>query len=416
MNVEIITIGDELLIGQVIDTNSAWMGQHLNNEGFDVTRITSIQDKKETIISSLKEALLRSEIILLTGGLGPTKDDITKETLADFFNAKLVFNETAYNNVVSFLKGRVKGINQLNKAQAYVPENCDVINNPVGTAPIMWFEYRGKIIVSMPGVPLEMKTAMSDEIIPRLKSTFVTGHIIHKTIQVFNVPEAILAEQLEEWESTMPEYISLAYLPSPGKIRLRLTAKTNDKKLAEENILKLTQSLYTIIGDHIFGEEDKSAQELLGEVLCKTQKTLAVAESCTGGNIGHLITSIPGSSVYFKGGVIAYDNTIKEKTLGVKTEALELHGAVSQKVVEQMAIGAKKLMHSDYSIATSGIAGPDGGTNEKPVGTVWIAIAGDFGVYSQRYNFGKIRLRNIQRSSDTALILLLKKIINKQNK
>jgi len=256
MNVEIITIGNELLIGQVIDTNSAWMGQHLNNAGFDVTRITSIQDKKETIISTLNEALLHSEIILLTGGLGPTKDDITKETLADFFNSKLVFNEAAYNNVVSFLKGRVKGINQLNKAQAYVPENCDVINNPVGTAPIMWFEYRGKIIVSMPGVPLEMKTAMSDEIIPRLKSTFVTGHIIHKTIQVFNVPEAVLAEQLEEWESTMPEYISLAYLPSPGKIRLRLTAKTNDKKLAEENILKLTQGLYTIIGDHIFGEEE----------------------------------------------------------------------------------------------------------------------------------------------------------------
>jgi len=410
MNVEIITIGDELLIGQVIDTNSAWMGKTLNEAGFDVSRITSIQDTKEAITQSLDEALSRTNIVLLTGGLGPTKDDITKETIAEYFNSKLVFNETAYRNIESYLKGRVKGINKLNKSQAYVPENCQVINNPVGTAPIMWFNENNKVIVSMPGVPVEMKTAMSNAVIPRLKEMYTTGHIIHKTIQIFNVPEAVLAEQLEEWEATIPDYISLAYLPSPGKIRLRLSARSSHKELAQKDIIALTKKLYGIIGDHIFGEEDKPAHEMLGELLRSKQKSLAVAESCTGGNIGHLITSIPGSSAYFKGGVIAYENAVKEHVLGVSPETLNTHGAVSQQVVEQMALGVKKLMKSDFAIATSGIAGPDGGTEAKPVGTVWIAIAGDFGIQSQCFNFGKIRLRNIERSSDTALIMLLKRI------
>ncbi|MCG8578284.1 MAG: competence/damage-inducible protein A [Bacteroidales bacterium] len=410
MQVEIITIGNELLIGQVVDTNSAWMGQQLNDDGFDINRITSIQDTKEAITNALNEAMTRVDIVLMTGGLGPTKDDITKETLAEIFNSKLVFNQDAYDTMSNLLKGRVKGINKQNESQAYVPECCDVIPNPVGTAPVMWFDESGKVIVSMPGVPVEMKTAMSNEVIPRLQKRYNTGHIIHKTIQIFNIPEAVLAEQLEDWEDTIPDYISLAYLPNPGKIRLRLTAKTEDELKAKEDISSLLKSLYEVVGDHIFGEEDLPVQQLLGDELKKRGQTIAVAESCTGGNIGHLLTSIPGSSAYFKGGVIAYDNEIKERVLGVKRVSLEEHGAVSQQVVEQMAAGVMALMKTDYAIATSGIAGPDGGTDEKPVGTVWIAIAGKFGVKSQCFNFGKIRGRNIQRSSDAGLIFLLQKL------
>ncbi len=410
MNVEIITIGNELLIGQVVDTNSAWMGRQLNEEGFDVNRITSIQDTAVAISETLREAIARVDVVLLTGGLGPTKDDITKETLATFFNSKLVFNQEAYDNMAAYIKGRVSGINKLNESQAYVPECCEVLNNPVGTAPVMWFDKSDKIVVSMPGVPSEMKTAMSNEIIPRLKQRFQTGEIIHKTIQVFNIPEAVLAEQLEEWESTVPDYMTLAYLPSPGKVRLRLTAKTSDVEQANSDLKRLTRDLYQLIGNNIYAEEDRTIEELLGELLKNKSKTLALAESCTGGNIGHLITRIPGSSSYFKGGVIAYENAVKQGVLGVDEQALINHGAVSLPVVEQMALGVQKLMQADYAIATSGIAGPDGGTDEKPVGTVWIAIAGDFGVQSKCYQFGPIRERNIQRASETGLIMLLQKL------
>jgi len=410
MNVEIITIGNELLIGQVIDTNSAWMGQELNKAGFDVSRITSIQDTETAITNALNEATNRVDVVLLTGGLGPTKDDITKETLAKFFNSELIFNQEAYDNMARFVKGRVKSINKLNAGQAYVPGCCEVINNPVGTAPVMWFNQDNKIVVSMPGVPGEMKTAMSKSIIPRLQKRYSTGHILHKTILVFNIPEAVLAEQLEGWEGTIPKNISLAYLPGPGKIRLRLTSKSDNLELVEKDFAILTQGLYAIIGDSIYAEEDKGIQELLGDVLKRKKKTIAVAESCTGGTMGHLLTSIAGSSEYFKGGVVAYENAVKSKVLGVKKETLDEFGAVSSQVVEEMALGAKRLLNSDYAVATSGIAGPGGGTDDKPVGTVWIALAGDFGVKSQCFNFGKIRQRNIQRSSEAALILLLKLI------
>lgn len=407
MNIEIITIGNELLIGQVVDTNSAWMGQLLNNAGFDVSQISSIQDTKAAIVRALDQSLERVDVVLMTGGLGPTKDDITKETLAEYNNSKLVFNQQVYNDVERFLKGRVKGINKLNRGQAYVPECCQVISNTMGTAPIMWFEKDNKIVVSMPGVPSEMKKAMTSDILPRLKKRFNTGHILHKTIQIFNIPEAVLAEQLEEWEDSLPNYISLAYLPNPGKIRLRLTAKTDDVERAEGDIQRLVKHLYELVGDNIFSEEDVSVERLLAKELTKRGKTLASAESCTGGNIGHLITSLPGSSVYYKGGVIAYENSVKEAVLNVKTSDLENYGAVSQQVVEQMASGVRNLLKTDYAVATSGIAGPDGGTDEKPVGTVWVAAAGDFGVMSKCYNFGKLRERNIQRASEAAIVMLL---------
>nr|WP_319398392.1 competence/damage-inducible protein A [uncultured Carboxylicivirga sp.] len=406
MNLEIITIGNELLIGQVVDTNSAWMGQELNKEGFDITRITSVQDTDEAITSSLNEALSRVDIVLMTGGLGPTKDDITKQTLADYFDTKLIFNQEVFDNVCTLLKGRVKNINELNRGQAYVPEKCTVINNPVGTAPVMWFEKEGKVIVSMPGVPGEMKHAVANEIIPRLKDRFETLHIIHKTVLVFNIPEAVLAEQLSNWEETIPDYISLAYLPSPGKIRLRLTAKSKNESKAQEDIQRLVEDLYKIVGDNIFAEEDKPVHELLGELLKQNGKTVSTAESCTGGYIGHLLTSIPGSSAYFRGGIIAYENDVKARLLGVSSDDLNQYGAVSQPVVEQMALGAKTALGTDYAIATSGIAGPDGGTEDKPVGTVWIAIAGDFGVISKKYQFGKMRDRNIHRSADTGMVML----------
>ncbi|MCU4173446.1 competence/damage-inducible protein A [Carboxylicivirga sp. N1Y90] len=413
MKLEIITIGNELLIGQVVDTNSAWMGQTLNNEGFEVGRITSIEDAANDIKSSLDEAFSRVDVVLMTGGLGPTKDDITKQTLADYFGSKLVFNQTVYDDVCRFLKGRVDSINDLNRGQAFVPVNCEAISNPVGTAPIMWFNHNGKVLVSMPGVPGEMKQAMTSAIIPRLKQRYETGHIIHRTVLVFNVPEAVLAEQLADWEESIPNYISLAYLPSPGRIRLRLTAKSTNEIQANADLDNLMSNLRSIIGDSIYGEEDVAVENLLGTKLLQVNKSLAVAESCTGGHMGHLITSISGSSAYFKGGVIAYENSVKESLLGVSIQDLEKFGAVSREVVEQMAIGVKKALKSDFSLATSGIAGPGGGTEDKPVGTVWVAVAGDFGVISKCFRFGKVRERNIQRAAETAMVMLLKKIEKK---
>lgn len=410
MNLEIITIGNELLIGQVVDTNSAWMGVELNKRGFDVSRVTSVQDTADAITSSLKEALERVNIVLMTGGLGPTNDDITKKTLADFFGTELVFNEQVFADVCELLKGRVANINDLNRGQAYVPENCEPIRNPVGTAPVMWFEQDGKIVVSMPGVPSEMKHAMTHEIMPRFQKRYPTGHILHKTILIYNIPEAVLAERLTAWEANLPAFISLAYLPAPGRIRLRLSAKSHNEMEAQAAIDKAVAELYPIIGENIFGEEDKNTQEMLGDLLRGSGKTIAVAESCTGGLIGHLITSIAGSSEYFVGGVMAYANEVKQCLLNVKEEDILKYGAVSRQVVEQMAIGVKSLLGTDYAVATSGIAGPGGGSPEKPVGTVWIAVAGPLGVKSERFYFGKHRDRNILRSADLALILLIKSV------
>jgi len=327
MQTEIITIGNELLIGQVIDTNSAWMGEQLNKEGFSINRITSISDDAEEIKNAVTDAMSRVDIILITGGLGPTKDDITKKTLAELFDTKLVFNEEMYKNVQRFLKGRgLKTVNELNKAQALVPESCTPIVNKVGTAPIMWFEKDGKIVVSMPGVPLEMKTAMQDEIIPRLKKRFGSGVIIHQTVLVFDYPEAELAEKLHDWESALPKEISLAYLPAPGRVRLRLTARGDDKEYLENLIRKEVEKLDGIIGNNIYGYADEPPAAILGRLLKARKATVATAESCTGGTIGHLITAIPGSSEYFKGGVIAYSNSVKEEVLGVDHDTLEANG------------------------------------------------------------------------------------------
>ncbi|GAO28764.1 molybdopterin binding motif, CinA N-terminal domain [Geofilum rubicundum JCM 15548] len=344
MQVDIITIGDELLIGQVVDTNSAWMGRELNKIGLSVHRITSISDQEEEILHSLEEAINRSSVVLITGGLGPTRDDITKAALCRFFNTKLVFNEAVYADVERMLKGRVKHINQLNRDQAMVPEKCTIIRNPVGTAPIMWFQHAKGIVVSMPGVPIEMKQAMSDQILPRLLEKYQSGIVRHKTIHVFNIPEAVLAEMLSDWEDAVPDYIKVAYLPSPGKLRLRLSGRGEDADKIDGAIEKAIQALYPIIGEHIFGLDDQTAQQELLRLLTEKHQTLAFAESCSGGFMAHLVTAIPGASAAFKGSIVAYANEVKTGQLGVDPMAIEQYGAVSRQVVEQMALGACKAL------------------------------------------------------------------------
>lgn len=406
MKVEIVTIGDELLIGQVVDTNSAWMGQQLNKVGFEMNRINSISDSESEILNILDETSKRADVVLLTGGLGPTKDDITKVTMCKYFGTKLVFNEEVFEDVKSLLKGRVANINELNRQQAMVPENCTVIRNPVGTASIMWFEENGTIFISMPGVPSEMKYAMENHIIPMLSGRFNTGEIIHKTVLIHNIAEAVLAEMLEMWEEDLPDFVSLAYLPSPGRIRLRLTGRGTDREELETSLNELIEKLKPIVGDSILGFEDYSTVEIVSELLKKNAMTLSTAESCTGGNIAHQITLLPGSSKIFLGSVVAYHNRVKNEVLGVNLKLIEEDGVVSKSVVEQMALGAVKLLHSNYAIATSGIAGPDGGTDQKPVGTVWIAVAGPNEVISSQFTFGKVRERNIVRSTEMALVIL----------
>ncbi len=406
--VEIITIGDELLIGQVTDTNSAWMGRELNLAGFDVQRITSVSDKKEEIREALESAVGRSEIILITGGLGPTRDDITKKTLCDFFNTRLVFNEEVFSDIQKFLKGRVANINDLNRDQALVPENCTVIRNHMGTAPIMWFDYNDSVIVSMPGVPSEMMLAMGHDIIPKLRLKYDPGHILHKTILVHNIPEAVLAEMLNDWENKLSSDIKLAYLPAPGRIRLRLSIRGKDIAQLNKSIDAAVKELVSVIGDNIYGEEDLPTPEVFARYFRSTGKKLTMAESCSGGYLAHLVTSVSGSSNYFNGSFVAYSNDMKRNLLGVDEVDLEKYGAVSQQVVEQMARGAKKATGSGYAIATSGVAGPGGGTEAKPVGTVWIAWAGpDGSVISKIFRFGRDRQRNIVRTSETALIELM---------
>jgi len=406
--VEIITIGDELLIGQVTDTNSAWMGRELNKAGFDVQRITSVSDKKEEIQDVLEKASQRAKIVLMTGGLGPTRDDITKKTLCEFFDTHLVFNEEVFSDIQGFLKGRVKNINELNRDQALVPEKCEVIRNGMGTAPVMWFDYNDSVVVSMPGVPMEMKLAMSNSIIPRLKTKYQPGVIIHKTVLVHNIPEAVLAEMLTGWEDALPTEIKLAYLPAPGRIRLRLSARGTDEQLLQSKIEKAVDELSPVIGDNIYGEEDLPAADIFAGCFGNTGKSLALAESCSGGYLAHLVTSVAGSSNYFKGSLVTYSNEMKQKLLGVSAKDLEKFGAVSSQVVEQMALGALKATDADYAIATSGIAGPGGGTDDKPVGTVWMAWAASGNrVVSKQFRFGKDRERNILRTSETALIELM---------
>jgi len=410
MKAEIVTIGDELLIGQVIDTNSAWMAEQLNLHGIRVSQITSISDNHEHILTTLKEAANRADIILITGGLGPTRDDITKNTLCEYFDTKLVFNQEAYENLERIFKNRGFKMTPLNRAQAEVPENCTPLLNVNGTAPGMWFEKDGKIYVSMPGVPFEMKAIMEDNVLPRLQAIcHVT--IFHRTILTQGVGESFLAAKIEAWENDLPPLIKLAYLPQPGIVRLRLTASGPDRIQLETLVSEKTEELYKLIPEYIFGEGEETLESVTGYLLKKHEYSLGTAESCTGGYIAHLMTSIAGSSAYFKGSVVAYSNEIKEYALGVSPQTLSKYGAVSAETVFEMAAGLIRKYKVHCAIAVSGIAGPDGGTDEKPVGTTWICVLTPKGAETRKFTFGDHRGRNIRRASLAALDMLRKQLI-----
>jgi nicotinamide-nucleotide amidase len=408
---EIITIGDELLIGQTVDTNSAWIGSELSLAGIRVNRITSISDNREEIKSALDESSSRAGIILITGGLGPTSDDITKETLCEYFGGKMVLNEEVLLDVTERLHRRNFPMNENNRRQAMVPDSCTVLPNRTGTAPGMLFEKNDRLFISMPGVPFEMKYIMREHVLPMISKRYQGHFIIHRNIMTFGTFEAMLAERLEPFERELPSGIRLAYLPAQGVIKLRLTASGNSEQATRNLVEQQVEKLYTILPDVIYGEDEVSLEEAIGNLLFIRGLTVSTAESCTGGKIASLVISVPGSSAWFKGSVVAYDNRIKEEILGVRSEIIETHGAVSMETAAAMAIGVRKIMCTDYSVAVTGIAGPAGGTLEKPVGTVWMAVASERGIATEKQTFGDDRISNISRSSNSALNFLRRQII-----
>ncbi len=406
MNASIITIGDEILIGQIVDTNSAWLSEKLNQAGVIVKEIRSVSDSKEQIMDAVDDMLAISDVVFVTGGLGPTNDDITKTVFCEMFSCGLVLNQDALKNVHEMLGKRGISVNENNHNQAMVPEKCQVFVNKLGTAPGMMFKKGEKLIFSMPGVPFEMKYLSEKHFIPYIKEHFQLGKIYHKTILISGIPEAILAEKLTDWENSLSEQIKLAYLPSPGLIRLRLSVYDSNDKLVELVQQKIDE-LKQIIPNNYKSDIDSKPEELIANLLIEKNKTISTAESCTGGKIASMITSKAGSSEYFKGSVVSYANEIKSDLLNVDKNDLQNYGAVSQQVVEQMAKGVRKLMKTDYAVSTSGIAGPDGGTEEKPVGTVWIGLATPVKVISKKFLFYNDREINIQRSANAALMMLI---------
>jgi nicotinamide-nucleotide amidase len=413
MLAEIITIGDEILIGQTIDTNSAFISIQLNQIGISVVQITSVPDNISHITEAFTNAENRASVIIITGGLGPTKDDITKQALCSFFNTKTVFSSEVMKQVEFLFTSRGLKMPETNKEQAMIPENCVPLKNSYGTAPGMWFEKNGKVFVSLPGVPYEMKNLMEEEIVPRLKAKFKTPYILHETVLTQGIGESFLMEIISEWEeSLIKENIKLAYLPEFGKVKLRLSQTGENFSELKEKAERKINELIKLISEYYYGRNEEKLEEVIGKLLKDKKMTLATAESCTGGYIAHLITSVAGSSEYYLGSVVAYSNMIKEEQLNVSKSLLDSEGAVSKPIVEQMAIGVQKKFNSDFAIATSGIAGPAGGTEEKPVGTVWIAIAYRDGVFSQKHLFGKNREKNIKQSSVTALNMLRKILLD----
>lgn len=416
MKAEIITIGDELLIGQVVDTNSAWMEKQLNEIGIEVLQSTSIHDERNQILKELNRALEASDLVLITGGLGPTKDDITKHTLCLFFHTNLVENSDVRRHVHALYKDRPDILNELTATQWMVPQNCVVIPNEVGSAPIMWFntetDGKTKIVVSMPGVPYEMQYAMTNHILPRLQELGRQQFIIHHTLLLHGIAESALALRIALWENALPKYLHLAYLPKDGVIRLRLTgiipsSTEEDKNLLEREMQKQLTNLYPLIENYIVATEDKPLEIVLGELLRKNGYTIASAESCTGGKIAVLLNKWSGSSDFYKGSVVAYSNEVKQNVLGVSQDDLLQYGAVSEPVVRQMAIGCKRLMNTDYALATSGVAGPTGGSPEKPVGTVWFAMATPTDCVAWCLKLGKLREQITDRAANVALIKVI---------
>ncbi|MEA5127846.1 MAG: CinA family nicotinamide mononucleotide deamidase-related protein [Proteiniphilum sp.] len=421
MKVEIITIGDEILIGQIIETNSAWMAAELTKAGFEVTHIHSVGDSAQTIIDAIDLAFSRSDILLLTGGIGPTHDDITKNTLCRYFNTELIFSNDVLENILNIFAHRNISLNELTRNQALVPEGCTVIQNKTGTAPILWFQRQQKVLVSMPGVPFEMETAMTDDIIPRLKLQFHLENYLKESYLVAGITESALAMRLSEFEKELPNGISLAYLPLYGLIKLRLFIRNtaNPGLFQEQTELfqgqtelfhEQSEKLRNLIVDLLVSENEKLLEELLGEKLQMRQLTISTAESCTGGLVAHKITSVAGASAYFTGSVVSYTNEVKERILDVDKNDLDAFGAVSEEVVVQMARNCAELLKTDCAIAISGIAGPTGGSEEKPVGTVWICTYCRGKSIAKKYNVGNSRRENIERSANMGMLQMLKMI------
>lgn len=412
MNVTIINIGDELLIGQVVNTNASTMARILTEAGMEVGKTVVVGDSRDDIWQAVDAAMHSSDTVLVTGGLGPTKDDITKKLLCEYFGSELVESEVALVNVKRLFAVRGFELTPVNRAQALVPKCCEVLNNDVGTAPCMWFEREGKVLVSLPGVPHEMEWLMANRVIPKLQETFKMETIINKNILTQGIGESFLSDLIEPWELALPKCIRLAYLPVAGMTKLRLTCRISPDNPEAPDIPELLQGLYKIAGQYIVGEDCETLAELVHKTLTERGLTLATAESCTGGTIASQLTAQAGASAYFKGGVVAYSNEVKECALGVQHSTLEAHGAVSEETAREMAEGVRKRLGADLAIATTGIAGPDGGTKEKPVGTVWIAVADATHTEAQLLSFpGRRRQQNIDRTVNQAFSMLMKLVV-----
>ena len=411
MKATVITIGDEILIGQIVDTNTVSIARQLNNVGIRIAEKLSIGDDKQSIVETLERAVRNSNVVIITGGLGPTKDDITKHTLAQYFGSKLVYNEVEGEHVRGLLARRGIPFTELNRGQAMLPECCTVLHNAHGTAPGMWFDTpEGGVVVSLPGVPFEMEHLMQDLVIPMLKERFELQSIVHRTLITRGIPESILAERISEWEDALPEYLHLAYLPSPNIVRLRLSAYGVDGEVAEGEISRQFELLRSIIGDNIVGFEGATIEQLVHEIMTAKSLKLAVAESCTGGTIASKFTAMPGASSYFMAGVVSYSNEAKRDILGVSMDDIITYGAVSEQVACQMAEGVRRVAGADYAIATTGIAGPGGGSEAKPVGTVWIAVATPSKTFALMRNSGTDRGQIISRASAYAIEMLYQEL------
>jgi nicotinamide-nucleotide amidase len=413
MQAEIICIGDELLIGQTINTNASWLGDQLNKIGIRVRQVHTIADDREAITTTIEFALRRSEVVIITGGLGPTKDDITKHTLCQMFDSRLVMNDEALQRIEGFMRARNLPILEVNQQQAALPHNCRIVQNHKGTACGMWFERDGHHLISMPGVPYEMQGMMTEEVLPSLISSFDLPHIQHRTILTIGVGESFLAKSIQDWESSLASYhIHLAYLPSPGSVKLRMSHYGGGEMATTlSNMQQKEAELKVLLGDIIYGYDNDTLSQVVGRLLSERSHTLAVAESCTGGYLGHLITSMAGSSGYFKGGIISYATEVKTGQLGISPSLIETSGVVSEAVALAMAEGVRQKLGSTFGVGITGIAGPDGGTPDLPVGTVCIAVSSPYGKFSKKEVLGRSRERTIQVAAQYALNYLRKEIL-----
>lgn len=403
---EVVTIGDEILYGQITDTNTQWISAELDQIGIRTVRKSSVGDQEEAILQILQEAEQRADIILMTGGLGPTKDDITKTTLTKYFNTRLVIHEEALAEVSEFFKRRGRELTELNRQQAAMPETATYIANKWGTAPSMWFERNGKVFISMPGVPFEMKSLMTNTLLPKLQRHFKTPVIYHKIIRTVGIGESFLAEKIEHWEDNLPSHIKLAYLPSFGGVKLRLTATGETAAQLQQQVQQQVDLVMPLIESHVYGYDDEDLEKAVGNLLLKKGFTVAAAESCSGGYVSHLITKVPGSSQYFQGAVVAYSNAVKTQVLGVKQATLDQFGAVSEETVREMAEGIRQKLGTTFGVASTGITGPTGGSEEKPVGTVWIACSDGTHTETRKLQLSQFREPNIQLTAVWVLNLL----------